>query len=168
MMGFFSVIRGLMYAERGRELRELLWYREKAVEELDKREGMTVLESQIIHSDEFAMTESDHSCPECEKVMHDFSVADLDMTSCLNCLSLWVSSDALEIMAKTQKDIPADHLKSRDSKYSCPECGDLMREYVYTHPGNLLVDRCDSGGHGVYFERGEIRRAFELLGTSDD
>lgn len=163
MLGFFSVVRGLMYAERGRQLRELLWYREKKTEELDKRENMTVLESQIIHSDEFAMSESAHACPECRKPMQDFSCADLGMTSCLSCKSLWVSSRALETMAKTEKDIPADHLHSRDSKYSCPECGELMREYVYSPNGNLLVDRCDVGGHGVYFERGEIRRAFELL-----
>jgi len=116
------------------------------------------LERQILKENQLI---SELNCPECKRPFIIISDKDMDLECCKHCESFWFHPNELLILTGTSRDIPSDHLQHRQSKYNCPACHRLMDEYVYLKPFNLLVDSCP-WDHGVYLEKGELKRAFEL------
>lgn len=102
-------------------------------------------------------------CPECGRPFNIITIIDnVEVDCCIYCKSYWFDPGELMIATKTTSDIPGQHLRHRDSRFTCPVCQVTMNEHVYINPGNLLVDRCPNG-HGVYLESGELKRAWELV-----
>ena len=102
---------------------------------------------------------SSRLCPECSKPFHVLTADGIDIDCCLTCNSTWYDPSELKTLTNREKDVPSDDLKSRKSKYTCPQCRVRMIEYVYNKPDNLLVDRCPSC-ECVYLENGELVRVF--------
>ncbi len=116
------------------------------------------LEQQIYNSD---TARSGFQCPCCEQEMIRLQHSDMELDYCMSCRSLWFDKGELKALLLTRKDIPSDHLRSRNSHYDCPHCHILMREYVFLNPHNLLVDSCPQC-HGILLEDDELERAFTL------
>jgi len=106
---------------------------------------------------------SDRVCPECERKMVMVRVGDVQVDACLRCEGVFFDPGELKSLTGLQRDVPGDRLASRLSRRLCPACRDAMTEQVFLRPFNLLVDRCPRG-HGVYLEKGELKRVFELTG----
>lgn len=104
---------------------------------------------------------SDRVCPECERRMAMVRVGDVKVDACLRCEGVFFDPGELKSLTGLQRDVPGDRLASRPSGRLCPACREAMTEQVFLRPYNLLVDRCPRG-HGVYLEKGELKRAFEL------
>ncbi|MBN2212190.1 MAG: zf-TFIIB domain-containing protein [Sedimentisphaerales bacterium] len=104
---------------------------------------------------------SEKNCPECGRRAVVVMVDDVLVDCCPSCQGIWFDPGELKTLMHTDKDIPSDDLKHRESRHTCPVCRTRMTEYVYLRPHNLLVDRCPKG-HGVYLEAKEIQRALAL------
>lgn len=103
---------------------------------------------------------SHKKCPECKNLFSLITLIDIELDCCLRCKSFWFDRGELMDFSGLDKDVPSDDLVSRNSKYPCPICQSIMREYVYINPHNLLVDQCIE--HGVYLENNEINRLIEI------
>ena len=125
---------------------------------------LTGRENKIIDTVEKQLTKMDlpvsnKSCPECKRNFSILKVNSIEVDACIYCSSLWFDSDELKSLTDLPKDVPSDGMSSRESKYDCPICENLMREHVYLKKSNILVDKC-LDNHGVYLESGELKRVF--------
>ena len=100
-------------------------------------------------------------CPECQCNTILVHLQDIEIDYCKHCRGCWFDPGELHFIIGLERDIPAEHMGDRASRYHCPVCGEEMHEQVFLQPYNLLVDRCPAG-HGVYLEQGELERVFEL------
>ena len=111
--------------------------------------------------DKHSIPKSHRDCPECKLVMSLLYIGSVEIDYCTRCDSSWFDPGELKAFTGVDKDVPSDNLKSRKSKYHCPECDVQMNELVFLKPYNLLVDSCPYG-HGVYLEKGELGRALDV------
>ena len=102
------------------------------------------------------------SCPECDRPLTVVQIKAVEIDCCRFCRSTWFDPGELQAFSGLDKEIPADNLAHRTSRYRCPVCHAEMTEYVFMDPYNLLVDRCPKG-HGVYLEDRELERVFEIV-----
>lgn len=100
-------------------------------------------------------------CPECGDQMILCTCEGQQLDSCLTCRSYWFDVGELKAITGLFEDLPGLRFHHRPSKYTCPDCGIQMTEYVFKNPRNLLVDRCDQC-KGIYLESGEIDRAIDI------
>lgn len=105
---------------------------------------------------------STRRCPECQKPFSILKLAKVELDVCRACEGLWFDAGELQHFTGFSKDVPADQLRSRQSRYDCPVCGETMQECVFIRSYNLLADKC-LADHGVYLEKGELGRAFDIL-----
>ena len=110
--------------------------------------------------DEEPATEQ-RNCPECNRASIIVRIEDVEVDYCVSCEGCWFDPGELRAITGLSEDVPAADLAHRRSRFHCPDCAVEMTEHVFLQPYNLLVDRCPSC-HGVYLERGELKRAFEL------
>ena len=104
---------------------------------------------------------SERSCPECGRSFSPLKIKGKEVDFCSYCKSYWFDSGELAFITDQVTDIPDTTLRSRESRHSCPVCGEIMKEHIYLRGNNLLVDRCPE--HGVYLESGELQRALHAL-----
>jgi len=100
-------------------------------------------------------------CPECHHTMSLLYIGDIEIDYCTHCEGTWFDPGELKAFTGKEKDVPSDNLKSRTSRYRCPDCNTRMNEFVFQNPHNLLVDQCPFG-HGVYLEKDELERALDV------
>lgn len=118
-----------------------------------QKEILTLFEKEIAREEK---TESELICPECGGTFTLISIKNIELEYCPTCQSLWFDEGELKALTGLTKDVPADDLKSRESKLLCPVCQKNMEEFVFKRNDNLLVDKCI---HGVYLQGGEFTRA---------
>ncbi|MBW2369038.1 MAG: zf-TFIIB domain-containing protein [Deltaproteobacteria bacterium] len=104
---------------------------------------------------------SNKLCPECRKPFSIIKLDDIALDACCSCQGIWFDAGELQQFTGFTKDIPADHLHGRTSKYDCPVCGVVMKEHVFIRGHNLLADKCPND-HGVYLEKGELERVLDI------
>ena len=97
-------------------------------------------------------------CVECGRPCVGVQLEGTLAHACTYCQGLWFAAGTLLRLTRRPSDVPGLHLKHRASRYRCPLCRMKMTEHVFLKPYNLLVDCC-TAGHGVYLERGELKRA---------
>ncbi len=148
-----------------RELRQLNQQKrissdEKIAEVLTDKQAasLSLIEEQIFDE---KTPESIRACPECGRNFLLLQVEGLEIDCCRYCRSYWFDKGELARIAETSEDIPDTTLRSRKSRFKCPDCGQIMNEHIYITGNNLLVDRCPD--HGVYLESGELKRAYDAL-----
>lgn len=107
------------------------------------------------------LRESKRKCLECGRPFNLVHVGGIELDCCPFCRSMWFDPSENRNFSSQSKEIPSDHLASRRSKYSCPDCHAQLTEYVFLNPNTLLVDRCPNN-HGVYLEDRELERVFEI------
>ncbi|NRA39185.1 MAG: zf-TFIIB domain-containing protein [Planctomycetes bacterium] len=104
---------------------------------------------------------SDIACTDCEQACVLLRTQNIEVDYCLRCKGIWFDHNELKAFLQTTQDIPSDHLRHRQSAFTCPRCTCDMEEYVLFNPHNLLVDRCPQC-LGVYLENNELERAFHI------
>lgn len=104
---------------------------------------------------------SSTKCPQCHRYFLSIIFDGQELHFCEHCNGYWFDTGQLKHFTNLFEDVPGGHLKSRESRYSCPTCGARMKECAFLNRGNLLVDKCPDG-HGVYLESGEFNRALNL------
>ncbi len=107
---------------------------------------------------------SDKQCPECKRNFIIIKLLDQEIECCLYCKSYWFDEGELAAITNFTTDIPSQNLRHRESKFNCSICQTTMNEYMFLQPHNVLVDRCPNG-HGVYLEKGELQRVFEIISS---
>jgi Zn-finger nucleic acid-binding protein len=147
-------------ANRAKRQKRLDNYFKKKKNVLSPEESRIVksIQDQISGS---ALCSSAKLCPECRKPFSILKLDDVELDACRACEGIWFDTGELQHFTGFSKDVPADHLHSRTSKYDCPVCGEAMKEHVFIRSHNLLADKC-LANHGVYLEKGELERAFVL------
>ena len=134
---------------------------------LEKREKvLSPEESRIVESIQEQISKRPHrfsvkKCPECRNYFSMLKLDGVDLDVCCVCKGIWFDVGELQHFTGFTRDVPADYLHSRMSKYDCPVCGETMQEHVFIRSYNLLADQC-LAGHGVYLEKGELERAFGI------
>jgi Zn-finger nucleic acid-binding protein len=117
------------------------------------------IQEQISHSVRFSSTKR---CPECSRPFSILKLEGVELDACWLCQGIWFDAGELRHFTGFSRDVPADHLHSRTSRYACPVCGETMKEHVFVRSYNLLADKC-LADHGVYLEQGELERALSLF-----
>jgi len=133
-----------------------------SIKEIPVEEAKAVLEIDAQMKKFGLLQKSTKKCPECDNHFRLVVVDNVEIDVCNFCMGCWFESDELKEIVETNKDVPSDNLKSRSSRYSCPQCEVDMTEHVYKNPDNLLVDKC-SNCNGVYLEKGELKRVFKTI-----
>ncbi len=128
--------------------------------ELSAEERNTLLEIENQLAAE-SPTTSSRDCPECRRPFVVVYVCSVAIDCCRSCRGIWFDAGELQAFSGQAKEIPADNLANRPSRFDCPICQARMIEFVFVNPGSLLVDRCPTG-HGVFLEEKELERVFEL------
>ncbi|MBN1499224.1 MAG: zf-TFIIB domain-containing protein [Spirochaetes bacterium] len=123
----------------------------------DKQKIIDTVENELADDNRI---QSERICPECRNKFSLIKVNDMFFDACHLCHSIWFDFGELKNLTGLQDDIPANNLKEKLSEYKCPVCSDLMNKKIFLQKSNLIVDICIK--HGIYLEKGELKRAFEL------
>lgn len=105
-------------------------------------------------------TFSDLVCPECGQNTVTVSVDGIDIDYCTQCQSWWFDTKELQHFTQQTRDVPGDHLRSRETTRVCPRCLRPMRLYQFHPRSNVMVEACPEG-HGVCLHRGQFPRVLE-------
>ena len=100
---------------------------------------------------------SKRKCPSCGKLNILLLLDGVPLDVCKECRGFWFDSSELVHFTSLMADIPGEKLTSRSSRFTCPVCGERMREYQFRRDANVMVDSCPKG-HGIYLEDDEFRR----------
>jgi Zn-finger nucleic acid-binding protein len=126
------------------------------------RDEQTLIESINEQLEKDSLPVSRKICPECNNRFVTIRLGNTPVDTCRHCQGLWFDAGGLAKVSGFSQDIPGDHLKSRKSRFKCPVCSTVMRECVFLRKHNLLADECPNK-HGVYLEKGELQRLFEIV-----
>ena len=140
---------------------------EKAMNDMVQKEAdwnLTEKEQKILNflNDQLqnSVKSSSRQCPECQDYFHVLQINNIEIDCCKKCESLWFDPKELQIVMNTDNDMMKDALHAGKSKYKCPVCQTKLQQRSFLFPERLVVDICPDG-HGVYFEKGELEKAFK-------
>ncbi len=99
-------------------------------------------------------------------------LAEVEVDYCTFCEGIWLDAGELEILAhgsgdKEESPLPdfSDWRASRSSK-RCPICMRRMQRITSTGGEKVTLDRC-KGGHGIWFDRGELEMILQNFQESN-
>lgn len=145
-----------VYLEEGKFLR--------ALEEAERVEGLTGhLNDEHLHAwrelqsrlERGEFDPSEITCRECGEAAVTLRVDDVEIDYCTQCQSCWFDTHELQHFTGQSRDIPGDHLTSRETSHTCPKCGRHLRLYQFMARTNVLVEGCPAS-HGVYLRSGQF------------
>jgi Zn-finger nucleic acid-binding protein len=107
-------------------------------------------------------------CANCKNPMITAELDDVEIDFCSGCGDIWLDAGELENLLADEAQ--SRHLlasfavatQSTEIKRRCPICRKIM-EKVFAGPPDktVLLDRCPLG-HGLWFDRGELKHVLEL------
>lgn len=116
-------------------------------------------------------------CPGCHGEMRSTRVGDTPMHQCASCASLWLAADAFTALCVNREERGAvtafvDINRAPGSGampaateavhyVPCPVCSKIMNRQNFGHRSGVIIDVCK--GHGVWFERDELRAALAFI-----
>lgn len=112
-------------------------------------------------------------CPKCDVPMLILSFQGIDLDTCYTCHGVWLDSGELEEILERTGGRPDEsiarlrilpgHVPS-GARHLCPRCDRPLEEiqYVPAEGCALTLDRC-SRGHGLWFDKDELRQLLALL-----
>jgi len=114
-------------------------------------------------------------CPVCKEDMLVVEYRDVEVDYCLSCKGTWFDSGEFELLlADVGLQEVSRHLskslrpagKRREGSRRCSLCRKKMDKVVLGKKPGVLIDRCVMG-HGMWFDRGELRRALGEFAGED-
>lgn len=136
----------------------------RAMEESDRVDGLTghlndnhlriwrELQRKLAVGD---VDESEVTCRECGERTFLVALDGVMVDFCVQCQSCWFDAQELQHFTGQDRDVPGDHLASRETSHPCPKCSRQLRMYQFHSTTNLLVEACPAG-HGVYLNGGQF------------
>ncbi|MFH1707682.1 MAG: zf-TFIIB domain-containing protein [Planctomycetota bacterium] len=107
-------------------------------------------------------------CPVCREPMIVLELTDTEADYCLACRGIWLDSGELEqlVAGSPGGDAVCGSIRpvvgSQEARRPCPICRKEMEKILCGVPGSeLKLDRC-GGGHGLWFDRDELRDVIKL------
>ena len=101
-------------------------------------------------------------CPACREPMIVLELADVEVDYCLACRGIWLDKGELELLIENsaERDAVCGSIRPAAGavgpRLPCPICRRDMDQVLCGAGGaGLRLDRC--GGHGMWFDRGELR-----------
>lgn len=108
-------------------------------------------------------------CPQCSDILVTLEFDRIEIDYCTRCEGIWLDSGELELLAA--KESGSDALLgrftpagSKENKRSCPICSKAMKKVLAGGEDPVLLDQCPK--HGLWFDRGELKKAL-AAGCSD-
>ncbi len=114
-------------------------------------------------------------CPVCDVDMFVLEFEHVEIDYCHQCSGVWLDSGELEMVGERAGALHARLLQALDSprtdgrrgKRPCPVCSRSMRMVSTETDPPIVVDRCRNG-HGLWFDRGELRAVVRAAGADED
>lgn len=103
---------------------------------------------------------SELKCLECGDNDVIVSMDGVDIDYCTQCQSFWFDAKELRHFTKKTRDVPGDHLTSRETTHVCPKCRRYLRLYQFHSRSTVLIEACPFG-HGVYLNSEQFARVLE-------
>lgn len=109
-------------------------------------------------------------CPACDSDLVRSSVADDALDECRSCHGIWLDIESFRrlatdpgrqaaLLAKLQAH--EGEIAGHARALPCPRCQRPMAPYDFASASSVHIDACRA--HGVWFDRDELRRIFELI-----
>ena len=113
-------------------------------------------------------------CPACDDELIVFELAGVEIDHCVGCRGTWLDGGELEMIiefagAESGPFTRANDEARRGEKTArrCPRCTRRMRLIHVGESPCIEIDRCPKG-HGLWFDRGEMKRVIESLDGSGE
>jgi len=117
-------------------------------------------------------------CPGCKAPMLVVEYDDVELDHCARCGGTWFDHDELSLLLTDKGDEALAQLKADmiaalpdaatlEKPRRCPRCRDRMRKVNIGPAQRVMVDVCPQG-HGLWFDRGEVRELVADLPTTGD
>lgn len=107
------------------------------------------------------------TCPVCEDELIVFELGGVEVDHCLECGGTWLDAGELEMIVELAGveggDFSAALERARSGERSSRRCPRCTRRLRLVHVGAdpaVALDRC-AKGHGLWFDRGEMKRVIE-------
>jgi Zn-finger nucleic acid-binding protein len=112
------------------------------------------------------------TCPVSNEPMIVLELNEIEIDYCSACKGIWLDGGELELLIEDENErrkilssfqIEPDY---PEKKYKCPICKKKMdKVYVGGHK-KVLIDKCPAG-HGLWFDKGELKSVIELSSGED-
>ncbi|KSV16216.1 hypothetical protein DA01_05960 [Dehalococcoides mccartyi] len=107
-------------------------------------------------------------CPACSKDMLVVEYREIELDYCPACHGVWFDAGELGLLldaVKLKSTAPeAEEITdSREAKRHCPICRRKMKKTALLKDPLLITDDCP-GGHGMFFDGGEVDQLIARLG----
>ena len=115
-------------------------------------------------------------CPVCRKDAVIVEYNNIELDYCPNCAGVWFDSGELELLLEAAglggherflagvKNSPEAEISEK--KRRCPICLRKMRKVYIDEEKKIVVDVCH-GGHGIWFDGGEVTGLIEEYSQKD-
>lgn len=103
---------------------------------------------------------SEMTCRECNEPVVTAIVDGIAIDYCPQCQSCWFDTHELQHFTGQSRDVPGDHLSSRETPHLCPKCQHHLRLYQFHPHTNVMIEACPMA-HGVYLRSGQFPRVMQ-------
>lgn len=119
-------------------------------------------------------------CPGCSGAMRPVRVGAIEMHECSQCASLWLDAERFRALCVSREErgavtafvnvtskagdtgaVPSPNAAAVVRYVPCPVCGRIMNRQNFGHRSGVVIDVCK--GHGVWFERNELRDTLAFI-----
>jgi uncharacterized protein len=107
-------------------------------------------------------------CPACRQVMIVAEREAIELDCCPRCRGIWFDAGELDLLAEKLGLPGGEHdprrfvlAETREKSRRCPRCDRALEKVWFDESRTVLLDRC-GGGHGLWFDRGELGRVLEI------
>lgn len=113
-------------------------------------------------------------CPECKKPLVIFELHGVEVDHCLHCRGTWLGTGELEQICELAGFLPSALVESlrrarsgAKSRRHCPRCHRYLRAITLGSEPPVELDECPRG-HGLWFDRGELRATVHSLYDNEE
>jgi len=115
-------------------------------------------------------------CPVCAVEMFVLEFQRVEVDYCPGCGGVWLDSGELELIGERAGALQGELLAALEAsggkrpqgqKRPCPVCRKALREVATPGEPPVVVDRCPRG-HGLWFDRDELRAVVCAAGAPED
>ena len=113
-------------------------------------------------------------CPECGAPLVAFELHGIEIDHCVSCGGTWLDRGELGMMAIRAKVKPGGMTEALyklepvgPGKGRCPRCNARLKQILVRDEPPLQLDGCPRG-HGLYFDKGEMRETIGCFAGSAD
>lgn len=113
-------------------------------------------------------------CPECGQPLVVFELRGVEIDHCVECGGTWLDAGELELITELagassgalSRSLAEASAKARGRR-KCPRCSRRLELIDVGEERAVRLDRC-SAGHGLWFDRGELRAVIERSQDSEE